>query len=196
MLCLVFVGGCDFRLISSAFFSIVSFSSSSFHQLCDERLDMNHVEIFILIKNQCAYHSRITKSTGYRPSNRNVRPSLQRYDQINMNDENYKSVTALTSRMLNDSNWQLWRKEVTLGMQRMNAYRIMIGDEPRPNTVRPTTAVTEAPHAPTSTSELSRTSRRRVADAIRKSDVARQALSENPDNEELHNQLLTAEAEI
>ena len=62
--CVGHVGGCDFRLISSAFFSIVSFSSSSFHQLCDERLDMNHVEIFILIKNQCAFHSRITKSTG------------------------------------------------------------------------------------------------------------------------------------
>ena len=42
------------------------------------------------------------------------------------------SGMQLTTYVLADNNWQLWRREVIIGMKRLNAYKIMTGDEPQP----------------------------------------------------------------
>ena len=42
------------------------------------------------------------------------------------------SSMQLTSYMPNDSNWQLWRREVIIGMKRISSYNILIGTEHRP----------------------------------------------------------------
>ena len=41
-----------------------------------------------------------------------------------------KSSIQLTSYMLTENNWQLWRREVIIGMKRINAHKIMTGNEP------------------------------------------------------------------
>ena len=38
-----------------------------------------------------------------------------------------------TSYTLTSSNWQLWRREVIIGMKRINAFKLMTGAETRPN---------------------------------------------------------------
>jgi hypothetical protein len=42
------------------------------------------------------------------------------------------SMQQLTSYTLNDSNWQLWRKDVVIGMKCIKAYNIMVGTEQPP----------------------------------------------------------------
>ena len=52
-------------------------------------------------------------------------------------------MQQLTTYTLSDHNWQLWRKEVIIGMKCINAYNIMEGIEPKP---RPSKA-SITPHA-------------------------------------------------
>jgi hypothetical protein len=44
-----------------------------------------------------------------------------------------KVSMQLTSYTLTSSNWQLWRREVIIGMKRINAYNLMTGAETRPS---------------------------------------------------------------
>ena len=43
------------------------------------------------------------------------------------------SKESLTSCLLQDHNWLLWRREIVMGMKRLHAYKIMTGTEPRPD---------------------------------------------------------------
>ena len=52
-----------------------------------------------------------------------------------------KVSMQLTSYTLTSSNWQLWRREVVVGMKRINAYNLMIGAEARPNQPQAATVV-------------------------------------------------------
>lgn len=43
-----------------------------------------------------------------------------------------KSASALTSLILTESNWLLWRREAIIGLELLDAYMITAGDEPCP----------------------------------------------------------------
>ena len=50
---------------------------------------------------------------------------------------NTKESMPLTSCLLDEINWQLWRREAVLGMKRIKAYGILTGEEKRPEEHRP-----------------------------------------------------------
>ena len=52
-----------------------------------------------------------------------------------------KVSMQLTSYTLTSSNWQLWRREVIIGMKHINSYKLMTGAETRPNQPQATTVV-------------------------------------------------------
>ena len=54
---------------------------------------------------------------------------------------NTKASMPLTSCHLDDSNWQLWRREAVLGMKRINAYGILTGAKQRPAESTPLTTI-------------------------------------------------------
>ena len=94
----------------------------------------------------------------------------------------------LTSHTLTDHNWQLWRREVIMGMRRINAFNIMMGTERRPT---PSTT-NQATLDPSRLTEA----RARVADATVALITSQSRLNDSPEDDGLEASFRNAQAEV
>jgi hypothetical protein len=109
-----------------------------------------------------------------------------------------KSANSLTSLLLTESNWQLWRREAIIGLERLEAYGIATGDEPCPQapTASSSTPSTNFDVRPAISHDHIAVDRSRLTTILQNAEQARQALDSSPDDLELQSRTRDAESEL
>lgn len=106
-----------------------------------------------------------------------------------------KSANALTSIMLTESNWQLWRPEAIIGLQRLDSYNIATGDEPRLRSPTPSANLSHL----ASTSNVNtrpKVDRSQLSTILANAERARLELGASPDDVELQSRNYDTESEL